>query len=86
MSTHSSLPHLINALLTSQINPIGSISKKDLKRFIKWGEGAFNLPILQEFLTAVPTAELEPITGDYVQSDEADMGMTYDDCMISSTL
>jgi NAD+ synthase (glutamine-hydrolysing) len=36
-----------------------------------------DLPILEEFLDATPTAELEPITSNYVQSDEADMGMTY---------
>ena len=33
--------------------------------------------MLQEFLDATPTAELEPIESDYVQSDEVDMGMTY---------
>jgi len=27
----------------------------------------------------VPTAELEPITETYVQADEADMGMTYEE-------
>jgi NAD+ synthase (glutamine-hydrolysing) len=35
------------------------------------------MPVLEEFIHAIPTAELEPITEDYVQSDEADMGMTY---------
>jgi NAD+ synthase (glutamine-hydrolysing) len=48
------------------------------------------MPILDKFLHATPTAELEPITADYVQSDEVnilpprwllmsqvDMGMTY---------
>ncbi|PGH12189.1 hypothetical protein AJ80_06809 [Polytolypa hystricis UAMH7299] len=59
-------------------NPIGSIDKADLKRFIAWAETNFNLPCLGEFLTAVPSAELEPITDHYVQSDEVDMGMTYD--------
>lgn len=33
----------------------------------------FELPILEDFLNATPTAELEPITEDYVQSDEADV-------------
>ncbi len=33
--------------------------------------------MLDSFLAATPTAELEPITHAYVQSDEADMGMTY---------
>ncbi|KAF2874616.1 NAD+ synthetase [Massariosphaeria phaeospora] len=62
---------------SADINPIGSISKTDLKRFIAWAATSFALPILAEFLAATPTAELEPITPDYVQSDEADMGMTY---------
>lgn len=64
---------------SADINPIGSISKTDLKRFIAWAQHAFNLPILEAFITATPTAELEPITKDYVQSDEIDMGMTYDE-------
>ncbi|KAL8937177.1 MAG: hypothetical protein Q9216_004551 [Gyalolechia sp. 2 TL-2023] len=62
---------------SADINPIGSIDKSDLKRFIAWAEKNFDLPCLHDFLTAVPTAELEPITETYVQSDEADMGMTY---------
>lgn len=64
---------------SADINPIGGISKTDLKRFIKWAETDFKLPILHEFLDAVPTAELEPITETYVQSDEVDMGFTYDE-------
>ncbi|KAI4177395.1 MAG: hypothetical protein LQ343_000375 [Gyalolechia ehrenbergii] len=63
----------------NRIEAIGSIDKSDLKRFIAWAEKNFNLPCLHDFLTAVPTAELEPITETYVQSDEADMGMTYDE-------
>ncbi|WLF77382.1 glutamine-dependent NAD(+) synthetase [Lodderomyces elongisporus] len=64
---------------SADINPIGGISKTDLKRFIAWAETNFDMPILHDFLTATPTAELEPITKDYVQSDEIDMGMTYDE-------
>lgn len=64
-------------VLTLQLNPIGSISKVDLKKFIAWARDSFELPILHEFLDATPTAELEPITSTYVQSDEADMGVTY---------
>ena len=62
---------------SADINPIGSISKTDLKLFIAWAGENFELPILGSFLNATPTAELEPITQEYVQSDEADMGMTY---------
>ncbi|KAK6465130.1 glutamine-dependent NAD(+) synthetase [Scheffersomyces coipomensis] len=64
---------------SADINPIGGISKTDLKRFIAWAEINFELPILHEFITATPTAELEPITENYVQSDEVDMGMSYDE-------
>lgn len=96
----------------ADINPIGAISKVDLKRFIAWATKAFDLPILDEcaspspllhraplsdatrpaparsrsFLHATPTAELEPITGDYVQSDEVDMGMTYDELSVFGRL
>jgi NAD+ synthase (glutamine-hydrolysing) len=35
--------------------------------------------VLSSVVHATPTAELEPITEDYVQSDEADMGMSYEE-------
>lgn len=34
----------------------------------------------------MPTAELEPITQDYVQADEADMGMTYEELSVFGRL
>lgn len=71
---------------SADINPIGGISKTDLKAFIKWAEYHFQLPILKEFLDATPTAELEPITKDYVQSDEVDMGMTYEELSLFGRL
>ncbi|ODV93154.1 hypothetical protein PACTADRAFT_47078 [Pachysolen tannophilus NRRL Y-2460] len=71
---------------SADINPIGGISKTDLKKFIKFGVKRFDLPILQSFLDATPTAELEPITENYVQSDEIDMGMTYEELSIFGRL
>ncbi|KAG6292087.1 glutamine-dependent NAD(+) synthetase [Claviceps purpurea] len=62
---------------SADINPIGSISKVDLVRFITWSVKNLDMPVLEDFIHAIPTAELEPITSDYVQSDEADMGFTY---------
>ena len=70
--------HLLTATLdltkydcsSADLNPIGSISKTDLKSFIAWASNSFDMPILEEFIHAVPTAELEPITENYVQSDE----------------
>ncbi|KAJ6621395.1 hypothetical protein B0H10DRAFT_2018358 [Mycena sp. CBHHK59/15] len=71
---------------SADINPIGGISKTDLKKFIAYAGGSFDLPILSSFLNAVPTAELEPITDTYVQADEADMGMTYDELSVFGRL
>ncbi|RUP44369.1 carbon-nitrogen hydrolase [Jimgerdemannia flammicorona] len=71
---------------SADINPIGAISKTDLKRFIAYAQKEFDMPILEKFLTATPTAELEPITKDYVQADEIDMGMTYDELSIFGRL
>ncbi|KAH3665395.1 hypothetical protein OGAPHI_003579 [Ogataea philodendri] len=71
---------------SADINPIGGISKTDLIRFIVWAEKEFELPILKEFIDATPTAELEPITDSHVQSDEADMGFTYEELSILGRL
>ncbi|KAL1710864.1 hypothetical protein EV121DRAFT_251128 [Schizophyllum commune] len=71
---------------SADINPIGGVSKTDLKKFIAFAQEKFELPILESFLTAVPTAELEPITETYVQSDEADMGMTYEELSVFGRL
>ncbi|KAJ7281635.1 hypothetical protein C8J57DRAFT_1298220 [Mycena rebaudengoi] len=71
---------------SADINPIGGISKTDLKKFIAYAEDSFELPVLASFLNAVPTAELEPITESYVQADEADMGMTYDELSVFGRL
>ncbi|KAI9159424.1 glutamine-dependent NAD(+) synthetase [Blastocladiella emersonii ATCC 22665] len=62
---------------SADLNPIGGISKTDLRAFIAWAQREFELPVLTGFLDATPTAELEPSTADYVQADEVDMGMTY---------
>ena len=71
---------------SADLNPIGGISKTDLKSFIEYARDEFKLPVLHDFIAAVPTAELEPITGDYVQSDEADMGFTYDELSVFGKL
>ena len=62
---------------SGDINPIGGISKLDLRRFLKWAEDHLGYPALGEIVEAPPTAELEPITETYTQTDEEDMGMTY---------
>ena len=62
---------------SGDINPIGGISKHDLRRFLKWAEQHLGYTALAEIVAAPPTAELEPITETYTQTDEDDMGMTY---------
>ncbi|XP_055709599.1 glutamine-dependent NAD(+) synthetase isoform X2 [Phlebotomus papatasi] len=63
---------------SADINPIGGISKADLRKFLLYVRHQFNLPIIDEIVTAPPTAELEPlVSGQLAQTDEQDMGMTY---------
>lgn len=62
---------------SADINPIGSVSKVDLRHFLHWAAEHKGYTTLLEVITAPPTAELEPITADYTQQDEADMSMTY---------
>lgn len=63
---------------SGDVNPIGGISKTDLKSFLQYARNRFNLTVIEEIATAIPTAELEPLcNGTLVQTDEGDMGMTY---------
>ena len=62
---------------SGDINPIGGISKHDLRRFLNWAKDHLGYTALSEIVDAPPTAELEPITETYTQIDEDDMGMTY---------
>lgn len=68
----------------ADINPIGGISKNDLRRFLKWAarpvdDGGLGYPALIRVVDAAPTAELEPFEDGYAQTDEIDMGMRYDE-------
>ena len=64
---------------SADVNPIGGISKADLRAFLRWGATHLGYPTLAEVEKAPPTAELEPIRENYVQTDEEDMGMSYDE-------
>lgn len=65
----------------ADINPIGGINKRDLKDFLLWAAENRGIRVLDDVANAVPTAELRPETqkeGEVeVQSDEKDMGMSY---------
>nr|XP_057933417.1 glutamine-dependent NAD(+) synthetase isoform X2 [Doryrhamphus excisus] len=63
---------------SADINPIGGISKNDLKTFLLYCVDHFQLTALKSIMAAPPTAELEPLAdGQVAQTDEADMGITY---------
>jgi len=63
----------------ADLNPIGGICKSDLRSFIAYAIDEFKFDELKEILGAPPTAELEPITEAHTQTDEEDMGMSYDE-------
>lgn len=46
---------------SADINPIGGISKTDLRAFLKWGAEHLGYPSLADVERAPPTAELEPL-------------------------
>jgi NAD+ synthase (glutamine-hydrolysing) len=66
---------------SADINPIGGINKTDLKNFLKFASKSFSLPALESIIHATPTAELRPLGEDkkVEQSDEIEMGMTYEE-------
>ncbi len=77
---------------SADLNPIGAISKGDLKRMLFWASdryGERSSAVLKEIAGAPPTAELRPNaenddesgdnTAEHSQLDEEEMGMTYDE-------
>uniref|UniRef100_A0A8C6WYW7 Glutamine-dependent NAD(+) synthetase n=1 Tax=Neogobius melanostomus TaxID=47308 RepID=A0A8C6WYW7_9GOBI len=72
---------------SADINPIGGVSKTDLKSFLSYCVDKYQLTALRGILAAPPTAELEPLTdGQVSQTDEADMGMTYSELSVIGRL
>jgi NAD+ synthase (glutamine-hydrolysing) len=63
----------------ADVNPIGGVGKEDLRRFLRWAAESLGYASLADVEAAPPTAELEPLGegGAVLQTDEADMGMTY---------
>mmetsp|Transcript_20539 Transcript_20539/g.42889 ORF Transcript_20539/g.42889 Transcript_20539/m.42889 type:complete len:621 (+) Transcript_20539:584-2446(+) len=72
---------------SADINPIGGISKQDLKRMLIHISSEYpGFGVLAEIANAPPTAELRPIDSaaataeaGHSQTDEEDMGMTYEE-------
>ena len=60
---------------SADINPIGGISKKDLKSFVFYCVEKFNFSSLITIMGAQPTAELEPLRNGVIQqTDEVRVG------------
>lgn len=70
---------------SADLNPIGGISKVDLKRLLEWAARERGYTALAEIAAAPPTAELRPLAegadeaDEHSQEDEEDMGMTYEE-------
>jgi len=72
---------------SADLNPIGGISKTDLRSFIFYCVDKFNFTSLIPILGAPPTAELEPLdNGQIQQTDESDMGLTYEELSVLGRL
>lgn len=72
---------------SADLNPIGGISKTDLKKFILYTVDKFHYQSLMSVYSAPPTAELEPLQdGKVLQTDETDMGMTYEEISLYGNL
>ena len=74
---------------SADLNPIGAISKGDLKRMLFWAGDRYKHDVLKEIAGAPPTAELRPNASasgeggggdaEHSQLDEEEMGMTYEE-------
>ena len=70
---------------SADLNPIGAISKGDLKKMLFWVANRYQWDVLAEVAGAPPTAELRPISEsnkvgmEHSQLDEEEMGMTYEE-------
>jgi NAD+ synthase (glutamine-hydrolysing) len=77
---------------SADLNPIGAISKGDLKRMLLWASQEYEWPVLAEIAGAPPTAELRPKAesndeeAEHSQLDEEEMGMSYEELGLFGTL
>lgn len=71
---------------SADINPIGGIGKADLQSFLLWAADHLGYRSLFGVVSAQPSAELVPPSNGQIQSDEADMGMTYDELSVFGRL
>ncbi len=71
---------------SADLNPIGSLSKNSIKSFLHHCLKDLGIKALEGVLNIEPSAELRPQIGNKVQTDEEDMGITYEELSIMGRL
>jgi NAD+ synthase (glutamine-hydrolysing) len=72
---------------SADVNPIGSVSKIRLRKFLEFAYHNLGYKSLEGVLKLEPSAELRPlIEGKKEQTDEDDMGITYEELSIMGQL
>ncbi|GMR47722.1 hypothetical protein PMAYCL1PPCAC_17917, partial [Pristionchus mayeri] len=72
---------------SADLNPIGSICKSDLRKFLHLAAEKYGIPSLKAIVSSVPTAELRPLVdGKVAQTDEEEIGLTYDELSVIGSL
>ena len=71
---------------SADLNPIGSISKTDLRSFVLYCGEAFKISALKTIYDASPTAELVLMDNDRQIEDEVQIDMTYDELSVYGKL
>ncbi|EYC14372.1 hypothetical protein Y032_0040g170 [Ancylostoma ceylanicum] len=68
---------------SADINPIGSISKADLRKFLRKVHDDYGMTSLKAVIESVPTAELTPLVdGEVAQTDEVFFYLNFTSCML----
>lgn len=71
---------------SADLNPIGSLSKNSIKSFLHHCYENLKIEALGGVLKIEPSAELRPQIGNKIQSDEEDMGVTYEELSVMGRL
>ncbi|CAG9323153.1 unnamed protein product [Blepharisma stoltei] len=73
---------------SADINPIGGVSKIDLRHFLLWASERYNYRSIIPILEATPTAELQPLSDWHTlqQTDEHELGLSYEEIHLMAML
>ena len=71
---------------SADLNPIGSLSKNRVKSFLRFCSKEKGIKTVDDVLNLIPSAELTPQETGKMQSDEIDMGMSYEELSVMGKL